>query len=40
MRTGFNGFGSDVKVIAEDEPMATLYGEPAREVARNNVVKL
>ena len=40
MRTGFNGFGSDLKVIAEDEPMATLYGGTAREVARNNVVKL
>jgi len=40
MRTAFNGFGSDVKVVAEDEPMATLYGEPAREVARSNVVKL
>ena len=26
MRTGFNGFGSDLKVIADDEPMATLYG--------------
>jgi ornithine decarboxylase len=40
MRTGFNGFGSDSKVVAEDEPMASLYGEAAREVARNNVVKL
>jgi ornithine decarboxylase len=40
MRTAFNGFGSDVKVLCEDEPMASLYGEPAREVARNNVVKL
>jgi len=26
--------------VAEDEPMATLYGEGAREAARNNVVKL
>jgi ornithine decarboxylase len=34
MRTGFNGFGSDAKLVAADEPMATLYGEPAREVAR------
>jgi ornithine decarboxylase len=41
MRTGFNGFGSDLKVIAEDEPMATLYGEPMRErAAPSNVVKL
>jgi ornithine decarboxylase len=40
MRTGFNGFGSDLKLVAEDEPMATLYGDNAREVARNNVVKL
>jgi len=40
MRTGFNGFGSDRKVIAGDEPMATLYGGAAREVARSNVVKL
>jgi ornithine decarboxylase len=29
-----------LKVIVEDEPMATLYGEDRREVARNNVVKL
>ncbi len=40
MRTGFNGFGSDQKEIVEDEPMASLYGDIAREVARNNVVKL
>ncbi len=40
MRTAFNGFGSDLKMVAEDEPMATLYGGEAREVARNNVVKL
>ncbi len=40
MRTGFNGFGSDLKMIAEDEPMATLYGGAQREVARSNVVKL
>ena len=35
MRTGFNGFGSDLKVLAEDEPMATLYGGAEREVARS-----
>jgi ornithine decarboxylase len=40
MRTAFNGFGSDLKVIAEDEPMASLYGGAQREVARSNVVKL
>ena len=40
MRTGFNGFGSDLKVLAQDEPMATLYGGALREVARSNVVTL
>jgi ornithine decarboxylase len=40
MRTGFNGFGSVQKVIAYDEPMATLYGGAEREVARSNVVTL
>jgi ornithine decarboxylase len=40
MRTGFNGFGSDVKVIVADEPMASLYTGADREVARNNVVQL
>jgi ornithine decarboxylase len=40
MRTGFNGFGTVSKVVVEDEPMATLYGGEAREVARNNVVQL
>jgi ornithine decarboxylase len=40
MRTGFNGFGSDLKVEAADEPMATLYAAPGRAVARNNVVQL
>jgi len=40
MRTGFNGFGSDQRVVVEDEPMASLYGGATREVARSNVVKL
>jgi ornithine decarboxylase len=40
MRTGFNGFGVTQKVIVEDEPMATLYGDDAGEAAVNNVVKL
>lgn len=41
MRTGFNGFGSDLKVLADDEPMTTLYGgqELERQVS-SNVVKL
>jgi ornithine decarboxylase len=40
MRTRFNGFGSDETVTMSDEPMATLYGEGRRDVARNNVVQL
>ena len=40
MRTAFNGFGAVMKVEMTDEPMATLYGEDAADVARNNVVKL
>ncbi len=40
MRTAFNGFGSDMKVIAEDEPMATLYGADEERTVRSNVVKL
>ena len=39
MRTGFNGFGTVTTLVAEDEPMATLYGE-SQEAARSNVVKL
>ena len=39
MRTGFNGFGSDMKMLADDEPMATLYGgfEEERAVPSNVV---
>ncbi|MDQ3075029.1 MAG: type III PLP-dependent enzyme [Pseudomonadota bacterium] len=39
MRTGFNGFGVEQRVIVADEPMASLYGavEPVR---RSNVVTL
>jgi ornithine decarboxylase len=39
MRTGFNGFGIEDRVIVDDEPMASLYGavEPVR---RSHVVKL
>jgi len=40
MRTGFNGFGTVARVEVADEPMATLYGGDAREVARSNVVQL
>jgi len=41
MRTGFNGFGSDMRVVAGDEPMATLYGAAEAERAvHSNVVTL
>jgi len=39
MRTGFNGFGATLNVLADDEPMATLYGgvEQERQVPSNVV---
>ena len=37
MRTGFNGFGSDLRVVATDEPMATLYADEERPAASNVV---
>ena len=41
MRTGFNGFGSDLKVVAQDEPMASLYrGDRADPRVSDNVVSL
>ena len=41
MRTQFNGFGADLKVIAEDEPMASLYmGETEERAVPSNVVTL
>ena len=40
MRTGFNGFGSDLRVIVEDEPMATLYGADEERHGASNVVTL
>ena len=41
MRTGFNGFGSDLKVLADDEPMATLYADQELErQVPSNVVTL
>jgi ornithine decarboxylase len=39
MRTGFNGFGVEDRVIVTDEPMATLYAGEERTL-RSNVVKL
>jgi ornithine decarboxylase len=40
MRTAFNGFGSDHKVVAEDEPMATLYVDDVERRPASNVVQL
>ncbi|HEY0627427.1 MAG TPA: type III PLP-dependent enzyme [Allosphingosinicella sp.] len=40
MRTGFNGFGSDLTVIVEDEPMASLYGVSEERRTASNVVQL
>lgn len=40
MRTGFNGFGSDMKVIVADEPMATLYAGAEERAVPSNVVTL
>ena len=38
MRTGFNGFGADLKtVLADDEPMATLYAVEERAIPSNVV---
>jgi ornithine decarboxylase len=39
MRTGFNGFGIEDRVIVDDEPMASLYTQVERE-QRSNVVTL
>ena len=39
MRTAFNGFGIEERVIVSDEPMATLYGA-AEAPRRSNVVTL
>jgi ornithine decarboxylase len=35
MRTGFNGFGVEDRVIVDDEPMASLYMSEERERASN-----
>ena len=40
MRTGFNGFGSAIKVMCEDEPMATLYGDGEERKVASNVIQL
>ena len=40
MRTGFNGFGSDLKVVADDEPMASLYGASEEREIPSHVVQL
>ena len=37
MRTGFNGFGRTETVEVTDEPMVSLYVEPAEKVASNVV---
>ena len=39
MRTAFNGFGAQDRVIVDDEPMASLYGA-TQPVRRSNVVTL
>lgn len=41
MRTQFNGFGAETKVVAEDEPMASLYlGAAEEQAVPSNVVTL
>ncbi|HVF36578.1 MAG TPA: type III PLP-dependent enzyme [Sphingomicrobium sp.] len=40
MRTGFNGFGVEDRVIVDDEPMASLYTGEAERERRSNVVTL
>ena len=40
MRTGFNGFGSEERVIVDDEPMASLYASSEERPAASNVVTL
>ena len=42
MRTGFNGFTAEGRVIVDDEPMASLYvpEEADREAVSSNVIKL
>jgi ornithine decarboxylase len=40
MRTGFNGFGVEDRVIVEDEPMASLYLDDAERKRAPNVITL
>ncbi|MBV2150223.1 type III PLP-dependent enzyme [Sphingobium sp. AS12] len=40
MRTGFNGFTAETVVEVADEPMASLYAEPAPARRRATVIKL
>ena len=40
MRTGFNGFGVEDRVIVDDEPMASLYIDVAERKRTTNVVTL
>ena len=40
MRTGFNGFGVEDKVIVDDEPMASLYTADAERKRATNVITL
>ena len=40
MRTGFNGFGVEDRVIVDDEPMASLYGATEARSGASNVVTL
>jgi ornithine decarboxylase len=40
MRTGFNGFGVEDKVIVDDEPMASLYTDAAERRHASNVITL
>ena len=40
MRTGFNGFGVEDRVIVEDEPMASLYTDVAERTPASNVITL
>ena len=40
MRTGFNGFGVEDRVVVSDEPMMSLYGFGAEQAEPSNVVRL
>ena len=39
MRTEFNGFGTEARIVVEDEPMASLYGVMTQDNVRTVVVK-